>query len=241
MLLAFIFSGGTIDHWLASYGYVVVVGLVAVESLGIPVPGETALIAAALYAGSTGKLQIWWVIAVAAGAAIIGDNIGYAIGRWGGYRLLRRYGHRIRLDEGKLKLGVWVFRHHGGKVVFFGRFVSILRTYAAFLAGTNQMHWRRFLAFNAAGGIVWATVYGVAYYEFGTALKSLKTPVDIALGVVAAAIIVGFVVWLRRKRSELQERAERELQGSLDEELGWERESRKREPARTRRQPRTQR
>jgi membrane protein DedA with SNARE-associated domain len=200
----------TVDSWLSSYGYFVVFLLVMVESIGVPVPGETALIGAALYAGSTHKLEIWWVIAVAIAGAIIGDNIGYAIGRYGGARVLLRHGHRIHLHEGRLKIGIWVFRRHGGKVVFWGRFVSVLRTYAAFLAGTNQMSWPRFLLFNAAGGIVWATLFGVGYYLFGGVLKRLSTTIDVTLG----------VLWMRRKEAELQERADREIGGSVEEELG---------------------
>lgn len=210
----------TVDSWLSSYGYVVVFLLVMIESIGVPVPGETALIGAALYAGSTHRLEIWWVIAVAAAGAIIGDNIGYAIGRYGGAKVLLRHGHRIHLHEGRLKIGIWVFRRHGGKVVFWGRFVSVLRTYAAFLAGTNQMPWPRFLFFNAAGGIVWATLFGAGYYVFGGVLKRLSTTIDVTLGVLGALVVVGFVVWMRRKEAELQERAEREIGGSVEEELG---------------------
>lgn len=217
--LAFFVSTHTIDGWLANYGYLVAFAFVMIESLGIPFPGETAVIAAATYAGSTHRLQIWWVIAAAAAGAILGDNIGFAIGRYGGARLLLRHGGKIHLERAKLKVGVWVFRRHGGKVVFFGRFVSILRTYAAFLAGTNRMPWHRFLGFNAAGGIIWATIYGVAYYEFGSALKHLNTIVDVVIGAVATLIAIGFVVWLRRKESELEERADREL-GDLEDELG---------------------
>jgi membrane protein DedA with SNARE-associated domain len=220
MTVAFFLSTHTIDSWLASYGYVVVFVLVLMESLGIPVPGETALIGAALYAGSTHRLQIWWVIAVAAAGAIVGDNIGYSIGRYGGAKLLLRYGEKLHIDEGRIKIGIWLFRSHGGKVVFWGRFVSILRTYAAFLAGTNQMAWPRFLVFNAAGGIVWATIYGVAYYEFGSSLQSLSTTIDIVLGAIATVILVGFVIWTRRREDDLRERADRELEGSAAEELG---------------------
>jgi len=218
-VLALFFGNGTIDHWLSTYGYGVVFVLVMAESLGVPMPGETALIAAALYAGSTHRLSIWLVVAVAAAAAIIGDNIGFAIGRYGGAKLLLRYGEKIRLDEAKLKVGIWIFRRHGGKVVFFGRFVSILRTYAAFLAGTNQMGWPPFLAFNAAGGILWASIFGFAYYEFGSALESLSTTIDLVLGGVAALILVGFLVWMKHKEGELEERAAHELDGSAEEEL----------------------
>jgi len=220
MTLGFFLSTHTIDAWLESYGYLVVFLLVMLESIGLPVPGETALVGAALYAGSTHKLEIWWIIAVAIAGAIIGDNIGFSIGRYGGAKLLLRHGHRIHLHEGRLKIGIWLFRRHGGKVVFWGRFVSILRTWAAFLAGANHMEWRRFLFFNAAGAIVWATAYGVVYYVFGATLKALSTKIDVAIGIVSVAILIAFVVWTRRKEAELQERAERELEGSVAEELG---------------------
>jgi membrane protein DedA with SNARE-associated domain len=218
--LGFLVSTQTIDAWLESYGYLVVFLLVMIESIGVPVPGETALVAAALYAGSTHKLNIWGVVAAAAAGAIIGDNIGYGIGRYGGAKLLLRYGHKVRLDEGRLKIGIWLFRRHGGKVVFWGRFVSILRTWAAFLAGANHMEWRRFLVFNAAGGIVWATAYGVVYYVFGATLKRLSTTIDVSIGIGSVVILVAFVVWTRRKEAELQARAEREIGGSVAEELG---------------------
>jgi membrane protein DedA with SNARE-associated domain len=218
--IGFFLSTHTIDGWLSSYGYLVVFLLVMIESIGVPVPGETALIGAALYAGSTHKLDIWLVIALAIAGAVVGDNIGFSIGRYGGAKLLLRYGHKIRLHEGRLKIGIWLFRRHGGKVVFWGRFVSILRTWAAFLAGANHMEWGRFLVFNAAGGAVWATLYGVVYYEFGSTLRKLSTTIDVTLGVAGSAILVGFVLWTRRKEAELQKRAEQELGGSVEEELG---------------------
>ena len=220
MTIGFIVSTHTIDGWLASYGYLVVFLLVMIESIGVPVPGETALIGAALYAGSTHKLEIWWIVGVAIAGAVIGDNIGFSIGRYGGAKLLLRYGHKIRLHEARLKIGIWLFRRHGGKVVFWGRFVSILRTWAAFLAGANHMEWRRFLFYNAAGGTIWATLYAVAYYEFGGALRKLSTTIDVVLGVVGSLILIAFVVWSKRKEAELQKRAEQEIEGSVAEELG---------------------
>jgi membrane protein DedA with SNARE-associated domain len=220
-LAAFI-STHTLEGWLHSYGYLVVFLLVMVESIGVPVPGETALIVASLYAGSTGKLEIWAVIAAAIAGAIIGDNIGFSIGRYGGAKFLLRHGHRIRLHEDRLKIGMWLFRRHGGKVVFWGRFVSILRTWAAFLAGVNQMQWPRFLLFNAAGAIVWATIFGVSYYVFGDVLSRLSTAIDVSLGVLGAAAIVAFVVWSKRKEDELLERANREIPNSVAAELGEE-------------------
>jgi membrane protein DedA with SNARE-associated domain len=136
----------------------------AAESLGIPLPGETALIIAAAYAGRTHRLSPWIIFAVASAAAVTGDNIGFWIGRRGGYRLARKHGHKVRLDERKLKIARYLFDRYGGKVVFFGRFVSVLRTYAAFLADASKMAWHKFLPANAFGGIAWAGIYTLAAY-----------------------------------------------------------------------------
>jgi len=209
--------GGQLKHWIDSYGYEAIFVLVGLESIGVPLPGETALISGALYAATTHRLNIALVITLAALAAIIGDNIGFALGRWGGYRLLRGYGRYIRFDERRLKIGRYVFLRHGGKVVFFGRFVAVLRTYAAFLAGTNRMSWPRFLIFNAAGGITWATTIGIAYYYIGNTVKHVRGPLDIALGVAAAAVIVGFFIYLRRTEERYAAEAQKEFPGPLEE------------------------
>jgi membrane protein DedA with SNARE-associated domain len=211
-----IFSNNTLDSLLSQYGYGAVFAFVAIESLGVPFPGETMLIVAAIYTGATGHLSIALVWAAAAAGAIVGDNVGYWIGHTGGYRLLRRYGHKVRIDEGKLKVGRLLFDRHGGKVVFFGRFVSILRTYAAFLAGTSRMHYWRFLGFNAAGGIVWSAAYAFGFYYLGSALKRLREPFDIALGVAAAIVIIAFLIWVRRRERGLEEEAERAYPGPLE-------------------------
>src|SRR5437588_7398870 len=173
---------------LGTYGYWAVCVFIAIESTGIPFPGETMLLIAAVYAGTTHHLSIFLVIVAAASGAILGDNLGFLIGREGGYRLLRRYGPYIRLDERKLKLGQYLFMKHGGKVVFFGRFVAVLRAWAAFLAGTNRMPWSRFLPANAAGGILWATIYGVGGYFLGKNVNRLAGPVGIATVIIAALI-----------------------------------------------------
>ena len=127
---------------------------------------------------------------------MVGDNIGFGIGWFGGYPLLRRFGKYVRLDEAKLKVGRYIFMRHGAKVVFFGRFVSVLRTYAAFLAGTNRMHWSRFLIANAAGAIVWAMLYGIGAYSASSVIAKLSTPVAIGFAALAVVVIVlaGFFV-----------------------------------------------
>lgn len=205
-----------VDHLVASLGYWAVFLLVAAESLGVPLPGETALIVAGAYAGQTHHLDPWVIFAVAAAAAIAGDNVGFWIGDKGGYRLAKRYGSKVHLDERKLKAGRYVFDRHGTKVVFFGRFVSILRTYAAFLAGTSKMRWRRFLPANAAGGVVWAAIYTFAAYQAGTTLRHLSGTIDLALGVAAVVVIAVVLIAVRRSTNRLADKAELAYPGPLE-------------------------
>jgi membrane protein DedA with SNARE-associated domain len=197
-----------INHLLQTYGYYAVFVFIALESLGIPLPGETTLIAAAIYAGSTHHLNIAVVFLVAAAAAILGDNAGYWIGRSGGQRLVHRWGRFVRLDATKMKVGRYLFARHGGKVVFFGRFVTVLRTYAAFLAGLNTMHWRRFTAFNAAGGVAWAAVYAFGAFSLGAAATGVgQTITLVGLGISAVLTAAGIVLarhWMRRLEQRAQ-------------------------------------
>ena len=216
------FAVQDLDHLLAIYGYWAVLVFVATESTGIPFPGETMLLAAAIYAGSTHHLSILLVVMAAAAGAIIGDNFGYLVGREGGYRLLRRFGRLIRVREREMKLGQFLFMQHGGKVVFFGRFVSILRTYAAFLAGVNRMHYRQFFFFNATGGILWACLYGFGGYVLGRNVNRFAGPVGIVVGIIAAIAIIAFLIFLRSNFVRLADEAERKLPGSLDQHSGGE-------------------
>ena len=209
----------SLSHLIAVYGYWALFALVGAESVGIPVPGETALVLAGAYAGSTHRLSPWLIFVVAAAAAFAGDNLGYWIGSKGGYRLARRYGARIpalRLDERKLKTARYLFDRHGRKVVFFGRFVSILRTYAAFLAGTSKMRWRRFLPANAAGGVLWAGAYTLASYLAGDTLERASTLISLILAAVAVLAIVIAVLLVRHQTSRIAVRAEAAYPGPLD-------------------------
>lgn len=205
----------SVYHLVESYSYAAVFVLVFVESLGVPLPGETSLVAAATYAGHTHKLSIGLIFVVAAAAAILGDMTGYWIGDKGGYRLLYRYGHYVRLDESKIKVAHYLFDRRGGAVVFFGRFVSILRTYAAFLAGTTRMDYRRFLLFNASGGIIWAALYGFLAYYAGSFLAEVSTPFEIGFASVAVVLILIGLLVVRRHMSTLVERAEAAYPGPL--------------------------
>jgi membrane protein DedA with SNARE-associated domain len=205
-----------LTHLLTAYGYWAVLVFVAIESMGIPFPGETMLLVAAIYAGTTHLLSLPLVIIAAASGAILGDNIGYWVGREGGYRLLRRYGHYLRLDERKVKLGQYLFRKHGGKVVFFGRFIALLRALAAFLAGTNRMPWRPFLLFNALGGILWATLYGLGGYFLGDNIHRLVGPLGPITIVLGLLVTLAFLVFVRRNEKRLEEEAEQALPGVFD-------------------------
>jgi membrane protein DedA with SNARE-associated domain len=200
---------------IKTYGYWAVAIIVGLESIGIPLPGETMLIAAATYAGATHALDPITVVAAAATGAIVGDSIGFFIGREIGIHVLHRYGPRIGLDERRLKLGQYLFMRHGGKVVFFGRFVALLRTLAAMLAGANQMLWPRFLFFNAAGGMVWASIIGFGAYMFGDLVDRVAGPIGIVLlviGIICA--VTGFIV-VRRHEQLWIERAERAIPGPI--------------------------
>jgi membrane protein DedA with SNARE-associated domain len=212
----FHFAAHKLIGLLTAHGYWAVFFFMTVESSGIPFPGETMLLIASVYAGTTHRLSLLLVIIAAAAGAIVGDNLGFWAGREGGYRLVRRYGRFLHLDERKLKVGQYLFLKHGGKVVFFGRFIAVLRTWAAFLAGVNRMPWGAFLRFNALGGIVWAAIVGSAGYLFGKQVVRLEgalAPVAIVLGV--ATTIAG-VIFVRRNERRLEEAAERALPGPLD-------------------------
>jgi len=189
---------------IAGHGYVLVALIVGLESMGLPLPGETTLVAAAVYAGTTHELRIALVIAAAIAGATLGDNLGYAIGRRFGYRLLLQYGHLVRINAQRVTLGQFLFARHGGKVVFFGRFVAILRALAALLAGVNCMPWRRFLFFNAAGAVMWVTLYGLAGYLLGAEIERLRGPLA-WLGALAAVTSVALcLMFVRRHEARLQ-------------------------------------
>ncbi len=190
-----------IQPLIVQHGYWAVFLIVMLESAGVPLPGETVLLLAGGYAGATGNLEIAWVIFAAAAGAIIGDNIGFWIGRTFGGKFLVRYGKFIHLPEARLRLGQYLFEKHGGKIVFFGRFVAFLRVLAALLAGVNQYNWGKFIFFNATGGVIWAAIMGVGAYFFGDAMHRVSGPLGVAaLCLVVAGVMVAFVLMRREER-----------------------------------------
>ena len=206
----------TIIDLLDGYGYWVVALGVGIESSGIPFPGETILVVAATYAGRTHHLELPWIIGAAATGAIVGDNLGFAAGREGGFPLLLRYGRRVHLDERRLKLGIWLFRRYGVAVVFFGRFVAVLRAWAAILAGVNRMPWGSFLVANAAGGVVWASSVGAAAFYFGRAAARVAGVVGWMCLAVAAVAVIGLYRFVKKHERRLLDDAERAIPGPID-------------------------
>ncbi len=206
------FDGFDIHDLIARYGYGLVSLVVCLESMGLPLPGESLMIATALYAAATGKISIAWVVLAAAVGAIMGDNLGFAIGRRVGPPVLRRYGPRIGLTLPRQRLAQFLFLRHGGKVVFLGRFVAFLRTFAAVLAGANRMEWGRFLVWNALGGITWTCLYGFGAYLLGSQVHRLAGPFGIATGIIAAGVLVRGVLFVHRHERRLLLEAEVEMQ-----------------------------
>jgi len=175
-----------LQQLVSTHGYWIVALIVGLESVGVPLPGETILVLAAIYAGTEPSFSLWMLIVTAAFGAIVGDNLGYLLGARYGYALLLRYGDRIGMFEARIKLGQYLFLKHGVKVVFLGRFIALLRILAAFLAGLNRMPWRVFLMANAGGGVIWATVFGVGGYFFGKVLLQVHhalAPIVLVLAV----------------------------------------------------------
>ena len=193
---------------LDSYGYFAVGGLVTVEDFGIPVPGETILVAASVYAGA-GRLSIVAVGVVGVLAAIIGDNIGYAIGRFGGRALVLRFGRFVLLTEDRLARAEGFFARYGGPIVVIARFIEGLRQLNGIIAGIAEMPWPRFVVFNAIGAALWVGVWTSVGYLAGDHIQVIYAAVTryslyalIALVVVVAAWAIRFLVRRRRRNPD---------------------------------------
>jgi membrane protein DedA with SNARE-associated domain len=194
-----------VTHFIAHYGLFFLFGIVCLESAGLWLPGETALIAAGVYA-SEGHLPIAAVLVVAAVAAIIGDNIGYWIGREGGRRLIDRWAPLKRFGDRVIPPAERFFDRHGGKAVFLARFFGGVRVTGAWMAGISRMPWWRFFAWNALGGIVWAVGVGLVAYYVGKAAADALARYGVYGGIAVAVLVVlaiaGVHVWRRTAESE---------------------------------------
>ncbi len=200
----------SLEPTLNHYGYLAVVGLVLLEDFGVPVPGETVLILAAVYAG-TGRLNLVLVALLAFCGAVVGDNIGFAIGHFGGRQLVERYGRYIFLTPERLEKATAFFERHGGKIIVVARFIEGLRQANGIIAGTTGMHWARFLLFNAIGAALWVAVWTSVGYFSGSHINTIYNTAiryDTYLAIVVGVLVLAFIARrvLRRRRDRERER-----------------------------------
>lgn len=188
----------TLEPTLNNYGYLAVAGLVLLEDFGVPVPGETVLILGAVYAG-TGRLNIVLVGFLGFLGALVGDNIGFAIGHFGGHRLVERYGRYVFLTPERLDKTTEFFERHGGKIIVVARFIEGLRQANGIIAGTTGMHWARFLAFNALGAALWVAVWTSIGYFSGDHIDTIYNAATRYSSYLAIAVGVVIVAYLARR------------------------------------------
>jgi membrane protein DedA with SNARE-associated domain len=206
----------SIAHLIHVYGLLVVASVVGLEGVGIPLPGETALIIASVIAGSKHELNIVAVILVAAGASVGGRLVGYAIGRNFGYWLLLRYGSYVGITEPRIKLGQYLFLRHGGKIIIIAQFIPVLRTLAGILAGANRMPCYPFMVTNIIGASLWASFFGIAAYSLGRQVERLAGSAVFVCGLAALVAIVLAANFVRGHEAQLVAKAERALPGPLE-------------------------
>jgi len=200
-----------LTEFISLYGIWLVAAFIALESVGLPLPAEAALIAAGFFAARTQVLNIWCLIAAGIVAAIIGEIVGFWIGRRFGSQLLDRYGTRLGFTEGRIRIGQWLFIRYGGRFVFVARFLPFLRNMAAVLAGTNAMEQRSFYFASATAATAWIICYGLAAYWFGEAFANFASPVTIILGFAAALLMLAVPALILRYEKHLLAKADTAL------------------------------
>jgi membrane protein DedA with SNARE-associated domain len=205
-----------IHHLVHEYGLAVVAIVIAVESIGLPFPGETVLIFAGILAGTRQDPDISLVILTAGTAAFVGQTIGYVIGREYGYRLLLRYGAYVRITTSRIKLGEYLFVRYGTKIIFVSRFVPVLRSLAGILAGANRMPWPQFLLANIVGAFAWAGTFGFAAFMLGRQVEHVARPLVIVFGIGAVIVLAAAIVFISRHEAQLTAEAERAFPGPLE-------------------------
>ena len=195
----------SLEPTLNHYGYLAVAGLVLIEDFGVPVPGETVLILGAVYA-ATGRLSIVLVAVLGFLGAVVGDNIGFALGHFGGRAVVERYGRYVLITPARLDTATAFFERHGGKVITVARFLPGLRQANGIIAGTTGMHWARFLAFNALGAALWVGVWSSVGYFSGSHITTIYNDVtrySTYLLIAAGVLLVAYVIrHVRRRRRE---------------------------------------
>lgn len=207
--------GAWVNHLMETYGLWTVFVLIFLESSGVPLPGETALVAASIYAATpAASFTLWEIIAVATAAAVLGDTMGFFIGRKLGLPLLERWGAKYPAVGKRVAVGEYMFLKHGGKIVFLGRWVALLRVLAAVLAGANKMPWRRFAVMNALGGICWATFFATLAYAFGSVITQVEGPLGYGLLALTILGLVTAFILFRRYEHRIIEHAFKEIEAA---------------------------
>jgi membrane protein DedA with SNARE-associated domain len=185
----------TLEPTLNNYGYLAVGGFLFLEDFGVPVPGETVLILGAVYAG-TGRLNVWLVGLIGFVAAVLGDNVGFAIGHFGGRPLAERFGRYVFLTPERLDRAAGFFDRHGGKVIVIARFVEGLRQANGIIAGITGMHWTRFIPFNALGAALWVATWVAIGYFSGNHINSIyntATQYQLYFGIAVGILLIAFI------------------------------------------------
>jgi membrane protein DedA with SNARE-associated domain len=213
-----------VAHLIHTYGLLVVAGFIGLESIGLPLPGETALIVGSVIAGRTHELNIIEVIMTATCASFFGRVLGYLIGAKFGYWLLLRYGSYVRITEPRIKLGQYLFLEHGAIIMIVAQFVPVMRAIAGILAGANRMPWRHYLFACFVGALIWSIFFGAAAFTFGREFAHLAESWWflsgrrgwIVFGVVAVIAVIVFVNFVAHHEAQLTAKAERALPGPLE-------------------------
>jgi membrane protein DedA with SNARE-associated domain len=203
---------------IQQYGPALVFALVCLESIGLPVPGETVLVTAAIYAGTTHHLNILWIILGATAGATLGSAIAFWVGQSYGYPLLLRYGPYVGLTESRIKIAQYVLRRRGVFIVLAARFVAVLRSMVGLVAGASRMPVASFMLANFGGAVAWPLMFGLVAFYLGEAGEKFARPAAIAVAIIAGAAIATMAIYLRRKEHELAAAAERDLPGRLRSE-----------------------
>jgi membrane protein DedA with SNARE-associated domain len=198
-----------LEHLLHVYGYAAIFAIVALENVGLLLPGETILVTAAIFAATTHELNVLGIVVTAAAAAFAGSLVGFLIGRYGERHLIRRFRPYLHLDERDLRLGRYLFQRFGGRVVFIARFVAFLRALAGLLAGLNAMPLKRFLVSSGLGALAWSATFGFAAYALGRRIEALSMGASVGIGAVVLSVAVAGFGFLRRNRERLQVEADR--------------------------------
>ena len=203
------------NELIHQYGPVIVFALVCLESIGLPVPGETVLVSGAIYAGTTHGPNVVWIIVAATVGAALGSAIAFWVGQSYGYPLLLRYGPYVGLTEARIKIAQYVLRRRGVLVVLAARFVAVLRSMVGLVAGATRMPVASFMLANFGGAVAWPLMFGLAAFYLGKAIEEFARPVAITVAIVAGVAIATMALYLRRKEHELAATAERAIPGRL--------------------------